>query len=153
MLLAALAKLDGTLRASSQEQAYYKNRDKLLASQTATLLRSFFGSSAVVLESVCRGPDGRDENDVFAKVDTECLAVAAKARRSRMPPRAPDMAFTKIEQDFNHDGGIQGGFNQAMALRRSLLAPGTKGLFNKGGRIVLTLDSPPRDVIPIVVTW
>jgi len=153
VLLAALARLDGTLRASDHEEAYYKNRDKVLASQTAVLLRSFFGGGAVVLDSVYRGTDGRDENDVFAQVSSDCLAVEAKAKRSRMPPRDPDMAFTKIEQDFKHDGGIQGGFNQANALRRYLLAPGSKNLFTKGGKVALTLDSPPSDVIPIVVTW
>lgn len=153
VLLAALARLDGILRASDQREAYLRNRDKVVAAKSAALLRAFLGPEALVLEGVYRGPDGRDENDVLARIDADYLAVEAKAKRSRMPPRDSDMAFAKIEQDFRHEGGIQGGFEQAKALRRYLLAPGSKNLFNRGGRAILSVDQPPRDVIPIVVTW
>lgn len=153
LLLAILARLHALLAASGEAAAYYRHRDKLLANKAATVLRDFLGAQHPVYESVFRTAQSRDENDVAVEIGAEFLAVEAKAMQTKVPPRDPDRAFRQIEQDFRARGGIQGGYEQAIALRDYLIAPGSKDLYDDRGRVMLTVRQPPQEVVPVVVTW
>lgn len=153
LLLAILARLQALLAASTEAVAYYRHRDKLLASKAAALMRDFLGGQHPVYESVFRTAQSRDENDVAVRIGTEFLAVEAKAMQTKVPPRDPDRAFRQIEQDFRARGGIQGGYEQAIGLRNYLMAPCSKDLYDERGRVALTVPQAPQDVVPVIVTW
>lgn len=151
--LGVLNASEADLEASRQVDAYRRNRDKTLESQTAAVARVIFGNEATYLESVYETSDSRDEHDLVVVIGRSVVVFESKASPPKEPFRDPDRAFVRLQRAFGSDRGIQKAYEQGDRVRDRLARGEVVRLFDQGGTEVYALDpASVDDVLVVCVT-
>ncbi len=138
--LAAIERLDSTLRGSDSRDSYFKARDRILEEEGERLLKAILPPEAICLAGAFETADCQYEHDrIFVSGDV-LLALEAKASAMREPLRDPQKAFQRAKDDFRSNKGIQKGFDQGMRILHKLEAGETVRLFDSKGHEVASLD-------------
>lgn len=102
------------LLTGSEKSKYEEHRAKTLETQTQVAISIILGEGTTARTQVF--DRDRNEHDLVAYNNDICLFVESKSSPPGEPFRDIDRAYSRIEQDFRSESGIQGGFLQAVKL-------------------------------------
>lgn len=119
---------------------YHRHRDLTFEQEVVRQFRRLVGSSASYYERAFDTPNARGEHDLIVVAGSVVFIVEAKASPQPEPFRDPDKAFMRLRDAFSSSKGIQGGFEQAEAIRTRLDKGELVRLFDRRGNAIGTLD-------------
>ncbi|MCH8876679.1 MAG: hypothetical protein IIA89_07620 [Chloroflexi bacterium] len=153
LYIAANNVLEDLIRTSTHDQAFLRNRDRVLEEHVSYEFARVFKEAELFLENVYETPKNAFEHDLVILWRGHLLVIEAKASPPIEPFRDPERAFVRIRDSFRSETGIQGAFNQAIRLHHELEEGISIQLYDSRGRQVASIEaSKVAEVIPICVT-
>jgi len=134
-----------------EKPKYEEHRSKTLERQTETAITAILGDGTT---SIAQAFDrDRNEHDLVAYNSDICVFVESKSSPPGEPFRDIDRAYSRIQQDFRSESGIQGGFRQAVKLLDILKSQYQLTLYDKNHVELDRLDVDLADrAFPVVIT-
>ena len=134
-----------------EKSKYEEHRARTLETQTEIAISIILGEDTITRPQVF--DRDRNEHDLVAYNSDICLFVESKSSPPGEPFRDIDRAYSRIEQDFRSERGIQSGFRQAVKLLDILKSEDQLALYDKDQ---VELDRVSVDLaekaFPVVVT-
>ncbi|MCC6685437.1 MAG: hypothetical protein IT205_00450 [Fimbriimonadaceae bacterium] len=137
---AAVAALDDQMRTSPVSAKYFKNRDRTLESEAATIIASIL-PDAQIYQSLYDSPDSQFEHDLIVSDPPYLLVLEAKASTLRPPFRDVLEGYERLTSDFSGDKGIQKAYNQAERVSSKIRAGIDVPLYSKKGEVQAVLSA------------
>ena len=126
---AIMVQAERFLLTGPEKSKYEEHRAKTLETQTQIAISMILGEGTTARTQVF--DRDRNEHDLVAYNSDICLFVESKSSPPGEPFRDIDRAFSRIEQDFRSERGIQGGFLQAVKLLDILKSENQLTLYDK----------------------
>ncbi|WP_122522680.1 NERD domain-containing protein [Pseudomonas viridiflava] len=136
---AIIEKIEQVLAKSPAASRYLKERDRRLEQMTRNHLQKLFPDSTCFYESAFDRPDSHGEHDLVIVHQEDVYIIEAKASPPKEPLRDPSKAALRIKDHFRGRNGIQKAYDQANTLRKRLLENETTALYDKKGKLLVSL--------------
>lgn len=130
---------------------YKKVKAETVEIQFLKYFKDIFGDDAYYHTSVCE-ERGTKEHDILVEFHDYILIAEVKASKVREPFFNPEKAYKRIQDHFNSDTGIGGGFKQAIILKKFIEGKKDVILFENKNKKFLIENSSEKTILPIVLT-
>jgi|GEM_PF-480173 len=138
---AVLSRFENHLSAGPHRDIFFRKRDRILEEEVASLLSTILAPRGKRYASLYETPDQQFEHDLIAIVGSVAFVVEAKASPPIEPFRDPDRAFTRIQQRFQSNRGIQHAFDQGNRIWTRWHSGEVITLYDRHGQIACQFDS------------
>lgn len=125
--------VEKVLSKGKKSASFLKARDRRLEEKTIDQFKKILPTDAEFYESTFETNKSHHEHDLVIIHEKNLIIVEAKASPPREPLRDPSRAFTRINDHFKSNAGIQKAYNQARSLEDNIRKNGIANLYDKKG--------------------